>query len=253
MLDRHVPHGGPPATLRFRAYSLSVLSDASSDLLAQWLADFHGMEVRWDQEVVAAEERKMARWLNDIGAISQEYVALRGHGQWLVGPTDWLGVLLRERHEMTHSRLLGWLCDPSGQHGLGTDFLGRFLALVKSPHGADPSATVALEVTGPSALSRADIVITLPEHSVVVENKIGAQESTDQCLLLADDHPEPAHLVLLTPGQQRPTTAGASEHRWIAVRWADVALLVETVVASASGPSSYIVQEYATTLRRLFR
>ena len=200
-----------------------VPTDASPDQVAQWLTEFHGMVVHWDENVVEAEERKMAQWVNDLDAISQEYVAHRRRGQWLVGPTDWLGVLLRDRHEMTHSRLVGWLCDPTGQHGLGTVFLELFLALVKSPHGAAPSATVELEVTGPSGRTRADIVIKLPEQSVVVENKIGAQESSDQCLLLADDHPEPVHLVLLTPSQQQSATAGASQHRWIAVRWRDVA------------------------------
>ena len=43
------------------------------------------MVVRWDQEVVATEERKTAGWLNDLDAISQEYVAQRAVGSGLSG------------------------------------------------------------------------------------------------------------------------------------------------------------------------
>jgi len=86
----------------------------------------------------------------------------------------------------------------------------------------------------------------------VIENKVDAQESPDQCFLSAEDHPPPAHLVLLSPNKERPRSAGRSEPRWTTIRWRQIAGLAEELAQDASGPATHIVVEYATTLRRQF-
>jgi len=211
------------------------------------------MAVEWDSLCAATVAATVSAWEAEMGRAAPLAASLRAAGQWRTGPTTWLGVLGRQRHEMTHSRLLGWLCDPLGQHGLGDRFLRRLLAEVgyAAPDEA-AEATVALEVVGPSARTRADIVIILPAGTVVIENKIDAQESPFQCLLLAEDHPPPAHLVLLSPNKERPRSAGPSEHRWTTIRWRQIARVAEELAQDASGPATHIVVEYATTLRRHF-
>jgi hypothetical protein len=217
-----------------------------------WDRDLQEMAIQWDRYVVETELHMVAQWRADLDALTAHEGHLREAGEWLIGPSDWLGVLARERHEVTHSRLLGWLCDPSGEHGLGTTFLRAFLELVGSPFPADPSATVSLEVEGGSGLSRADLVIDLPTGRVVIENKVDAPEGPEQCLRLSQDHPAPAHLVLLSPGLLAPLTAGTSLPRWKAVRWQQVGCALSECVASAWGPARHIAIEYAATLRRLF-
>ena len=223
------------------------------NLLAKWEAEMAVMVNSWDSLRRATLGATVASWDADMARAAPAAAELRSAGRWRIGPTSWLGVLGRERHEMTHSRLLGWLCDPLGQHGLGDRFLHRLLEELDYPHPEEAAeATVALEVVGPSTRTRADVVIQMRTASVVIENKVDAVESEDQCLLLARDHPPPAHLVLLSPYQDRPRQAGASEPRWKAIRWHSVAALADATVADANGPAAHIAVEYAATLRRQF-
>ena len=225
-----------------------MLTDAAN----AWSLAYAAMAEEWDLLVVAAGQVRVAQWEEHFARIAKEEIHLRDSGRWLTGRTDWLGVLDRERHEMTHSRLLGWLCDPAGQHGMGTTFLTRFLAFADSPHPPDAQATVSFEVLGPSGETRADVVIELPTGAVVIENKVDAPESPDQCLKLSFDHPEPAHLVLLSPYLSTPLTAGDSVGRWRTMRWRDIRRLLTECVACATGPAAHIAREYEATLRRLF-
>jgi hypothetical protein len=219
---------------------------------AGWEAALREMTIQWDHSVLESESARVSQWSTDLEAFEAEERALRVAGEWLTGGSDWLSVLARERHEMTHSRLLGWLCDPSGQHGLGTTFLRAFLDLVESPYPADPSTMVSLELEGSSGLTRADVVIDTPRGRVVIENKIDAAEGPQQCLRLAQDHPEPAHLVLLSPGLGAPFSAGTSHPRWKVVKWRQVGRALVECVPSATGPGRHIAIEYAATLRRMF-
>jgi hypothetical protein len=217
-----------------------------------WQTVLQEMATQWDNSVLETQSARVFRWSADLEAFEAEERRLRVAGRWLTGRSDWLGILARERHEMTHSRLLGWLCDPSGQQGLGTTFLQAFLELVESPYPSDPSATVSLELDGSTGLTRADVVIDTPRGRVVIENKIDAAESPKQCFKLAQDHPELAHLVLLSPGLDSPLTAGPSLPRWKAVKWRQVGRALVECLPSATGPGRYIVIEYAATLRRIF-
>jgi hypothetical protein len=221
--------------------------------IESWDQAFFAMNSIWTGQIVEAERSMIATWGQSVGKMLAEEDRDRAAGQWLIGPADWLAVLGRTRHEMTHSRLLGWLCNPVGQHGLGIVFLHAFLEIAQCPSPAHPAAVVDLEVTGLSLKTRADIVITLPDRTVVVENKVDAQESPLQCDLLAGDHPSPAHLVLLQVKKGRPDSAPVSGERWQTATWKQVSMALSRCLPLAAGPAAYIVNEYETTLRRLFQ
>ncbi|MCX7207748.1 MAG: PD-(D/E)XK nuclease family protein [Proteobacteria bacterium] len=92
------------------------------------------------------------------------------------------------RQETKHSRFLAFLLDPKGAHGLGHQFLSRFLSMVVAGH---PSPELSRLKVAISDLRDAkvfcerdhfDITVELPSLGVilVVENKIDASESEEQ-------------------------------------------------------------------------
>jgi len=57
-------------------------------------------------------------------AIAVDSAITRGMaGLWMRGRADFLGVMWMERAEIRHSRLIAWLLDPLGRHGLGASVL----------------------------------------------------------------------------------------------------------------------------------
>ena len=92
------------------------------------------------------------------------------------------------RQETKHSRFLAFLLDPQGSHGLGHQFLSRFLSAAIAGHPAPGLSRLKVAI---SDLHDAkvlcerdhfDITVELPSLGVllVVENKIYASESEDQ-------------------------------------------------------------------------
>jgi hypothetical protein len=99
-------------------------------------------------------------------------------------------VLRIERAEIRHSNVLGWLLDPNGLHGLGDVFLRRFLSrLLLNHEGVDvpfSAAQVELmdldQVTVRREWRNIDVLVVSesPPWCLVIENKIGAGESSGQ-------------------------------------------------------------------------
>ncbi len=130
-----------------------------------------------------------------------------------------LSVLGRQRDELIHSRLIGWLLVPTNRHGLGRRFLTAFLdhlwpdeALLRSgPVFADLEVTGSgPDETGRLREARADVVLRAETLTVVIENKLDAGEQPDQCERLywawASESGE-TRWVFLTPTGRAPVTA----------------------------------------------
>ena len=74
-------------------------------------------------------EEVRREWLNisrrppvDVARFEQmkgETAALVEAGLWASGPSDLLTVMGRQRDELLHSRVIGWLLVPTNRHGLG--------------------------------------------------------------------------------------------------------------------------------------
>jgi len=99
-------------------------------------------------------------------------------------------VMGMERMEIRHSKILGWLLDPRGNHGLGDEFLRRFLSeALRGEYGQDIKS---LDVSNTSLLrtntyiewNRIDIFIECPdqEWAFIIENKIHATQTKNQLL-----------------------------------------------------------------------
>jgi hypothetical protein len=189
-------------------------------------------------------------WSRPIVDMETRFHGAIAAGTWRTGPSDTLGVLGRDRDELVHSRMLAWLLDPLGHHGLGGEAIRAFAEAAGITVSEDTRrAIVQTELTRP--FSRADIVIESPQFGIVIENKLDAVEGCCQCLRLADDYPG-HHLVFLTPSGRRPISAGDSVERWTVISWKTVTRVVGQLLLQASGAGVHVVEEYHNALRRIF-
>src|SRR5688572_10969215 len=65
-------------------------------------------------------------WSRELQNLSRLQEELRTSGRWISGPRDLMGVLDVAFDEVRHCRVLRWLLDPSGGHGMGQRFLREF-------------------------------------------------------------------------------------------------------------------------------
>ncbi|MGK2849824.1 MAG: PD-(D/E)XK nuclease family protein [Candidatus Limnocylindrales bacterium] len=176
-----------------------------------------------------------------------------------------LSVLGRQRDELSHSRLIGWLLMPTGQHGLGRGFLRAFLDAVWPGEAFMASGAVTVEIeTAASARdedgqlrgARADIVVRGNDVTVVIENKLDAGEQPDQCERLywswAAD-PGETRWLFLTPTGRTPVTVTSTAARaaWRTLSYAQLHTVM-TAVLDQSPPSAAAgrptVLQYLATL-----
>ena len=185
--------------------------------------------------------------------------------QWR-GEVDVFDALRLHGDEQFHSNFLAWLLDPHGSHGLGDNFLQRFLAAsgaARAIRAADRPSTVvrrekSLEFHG--GYGRLDIWIRNESANFVcaVENKVWATESGDQLAwyrrVLACDYPDQwVHRVFLTPEGLPPYDPQEREH-WLTMSYTDILRLVRETIAAAedaaNGDVLAFLRQYAITLRR---
>ena len=122
----------------------------------------------------------ISRWEQKVNQLALDEGRLRDSGLWVHGRTDYLGVIGLHRDELVHSRLVGWLLDPCGHHGLGPRVLKAVLthAGLRCEGTVRPErARVALEVVVQEG--RMDIVVQGPGFYLVIENKVDAEEGLD--------------------------------------------------------------------------
>ncbi|MFI0232169.1 PD-(D/E)XK nuclease family protein [Streptomyces sp. NPDC017086] len=129
----------------------------------------------------------------DWPAVAEEVERLTAAGLWNPPPGTAMEILGLGRREVPHSRMVGWLLDPAGSHGLGPRLLDAFLRRAgrERPAGAPRAGEVRVEREvvlrggdGPGD-RRADLVVRLDGTPVVVEMKIDAQEGAGQTTDLA--------------------------------------------------------------------
>lgn len=82
--------------------------------------------------------RQIEAWSHELAAMAAARRKLIAAGLWQSGPSDFLGILQRERDEIAHNRMLAWLLDPTGRHGLGDSLLRQLLDALRSSGKACP-------------------------------------------------------------------------------------------------------------------
>ena len=179
---------------------------------------------------------------------------------------DVFDVLRLGGSELFHSNFLFWLLDPGGSHGMGEDFLRRFLrkSEAKTSLRAGRHASSAVhrerEITLNGGTGRLDIFI-LNENAkflCAIENKVWSDEGENQLAFYRealDAHwPDyTIHRVFLTPEGHEPEKAEEREH-WNRMSYKDILRLVERTIRqqgnSVHADVVAMLRQYAVTLRR---
>ena len=177
----------------------------------------------------------------------------------LLGEFNSFDVLDVARSELSHSRVIAWLLDPRGSHGLGETFLRSFLR----------EAAVSASSTGIDTIGAADIDSWELSHAVVfkerhyidilvmdetnryvcpIENKIGSGEHSDQLsrymkvVERSYGHLKPLP-VFLTPGGIQPEKRADAE-RYAPLSYGKVAEIISHLlkdqVVCTSVPACWI-------------
>lgn len=203
--------------------------------------------------------------VNRFADVKRQADILIDSGRWTSGPSDMLSVLGRQRDELIHSRLIGWMLVPTNRHGLGRSFLSGFLGAIAPGEDLSGIGTVrvdtevsstGLDQDGASQIARADIVVRGDGLTIVIENKLDAGEQPDQCERLYwawRSEPGDTRWVFLSPTGRAPVTTSSEEARraWLTLSYAEVHDLVERALAqgaNANAPGRPTVTQYLSTL-----
>jgi hypothetical protein len=226
--------------------------DATSD----YQREFEKVRAEWDQ-VVENAHTEVAQWKLDFTRLAQEEAALRAKGRWVGGRDDFFGVLGIQRAEIRHTAMIGWLLDPCMRHGLGAEFLRLFLSSVSIQASASEmlEARIGCEIF--SEGSRADIVVWLPSSTIVIEAKVDAGESPEQCKLLRMRfaHSVGAEFVFLSLSGRAPATAGEYLDEFKLLSFRKVRDCLASALRSRPGiqePGRQIAEDYLRTLTTEF-
>jgi hypothetical protein len=153
---------------------------------------------------------------------------------------------LRIDRETAHTRLLAWLLNPGGDHGMGDAVLRQFWSSAfHDGRAALRHADVRIEER--QDLTRSDISIRTEDWYVLIENKV--VESAFRLAQLqhhatggqhrADRQGVGFRLVLLLPDRRRlPASLRSFRGEVHVVGWRDVASILRRVASSRSVPST---------------
>ena len=170
--------------------------------------------------------------------------------------------------EEFHSGVLAWLLDPKGSHGVGDNFLKRFLVRVGA-QTADRRADWSGANVHPEWYSEVDgkpgyldiLVLNEGEQALcAIENKISSSEHSEQLTryrkALEHRYPDPdffKHYVFLTPDGTEPYREEERKH-WATATYATVLDVLQQVIKDRENPVKEDVhaflRQYATTIRR---
>lgn len=160
------------------------------------------------------------------------------------------------RDELRNTRVLSWLLNPRGNHGLGNAGLSALLAAVnrhfqsKSNDDAwtDPGrfCRVRTEINPNGEIDdRVDIEIDAEKFYLIVEVKIDAPEQPGQLERYGLQAEVRAAgrawaVIFLTPGGFPPTTAGkyAGSARIVPLSWKSLALVMKREISGAGTPNT---------------
>lgn len=194
----------------------------------QWKAIERG-EASRSAEVLTA-------WRATADELRAVEASLRHAGRWVSGPADLMTIVGAGLDEVRHCRMLRWLLDPASPHGFGTAILDALLASLALPP-VTRAERVEVVVEEQRADARADLVIRAGDRCVLIEAKVSAPETGDQCdrmhELWADEKPV---LVFLTIDGRPP--ARSDPRPWQLLRWEEIAGLLDAALRHAAAPKN---------------
>jgi len=174
----------------------------------------------------------LERWFSEL---AEPIIEARRSG-FLCDPWDVAGL---KRDEVRNSKVLAWLLDPKGSHGLESKLMCSLLTALRissqalnfpeSPHN---TCRVRVESSPDGDRSnRLDIEIDDPNFYLIIEVKIDAVESNDQLLKYGKlgqtrSMSRPWAIVFLTPHGFFPVTAGNYEDKVIPLSWKRLSVIL---------------------------
>jgi hypothetical protein len=244
-----------------------VSSSWNSEWTAEQYRQFALLQEAWEAltgSLAAQERAEIATWPGRLRQLAAIVAKSKTAGRWTRGPTDLLGVLRLERDEVRNCRVLAWLLDPAGAHGLGVSFLK---ALLSDLYARAPCTLPADAVLEDAWVideewrngTRADVVVRAPRLgggtlAIVIEAKISAAEGHRQGARLEElwGDPETETLFCFLTRNGRPMATGSPV--WVTLRWTDLAHHLATCLQkSRHGRGRPAAEEYQRSLERHLR
>lgn len=210
----------------------------------------------------ALTDDDVAPWASTYQEFVDAQAALVRAGEWVHGPSDLMHILGVQFDELRHSRVVGWLLDPSARHGLGDRILARIL---EAGWPSDPQPPTGLAVVSFEVAlhrTRADVVVRMGPTVLVIENKVLAPERPRQCEdLYREWHTYGAasdlRFLLLSLDGHAPHTTTSSEaaEAWRSMSYAALWALLDEVPLNADTLrlEHDSLRQYAATLAALRR
>ncbi len=231
-------------------------------LLADWRGTMSELQRGWNEISGRRTRALLADWRGTMSELRRRHDRLVADGLWVGGPSDFLDIVGMARDENTHSRMLAWLLDPTRRHGLGCALVSR---LVEHCTGEPAPASLAVRTTVTFSERRngreADLVVRGDDFTLIIENKVDAQEQPHQCDdLYSNFKNESTPLFLfLTPNGRKPRTATAPSARraFRTLSWPEIRAMIETAVdesrpAPGAAGAVDVVRNYLRTLKEQF-
>ena len=219
------------------------------------------MEREWAEIAVRRTRALLADWRGGMSEMRRQHDRLVFDGLWVTGPSDFLDIIGLARHENTHSRMLEWLLNPTGRHGLGCALVRRLVEHCAMKPVPVPLGVRKVKFSQWRNDREADLVVWGEAFTLVIENKVDAQEQPHQCDdLYANFKNENSPLFLfLTPDGRKPRTATApcAQHSFRTLSWQKVRAMIETELkesrpASGAAVAVDVVGNYLRTLKEQF-
>lgn len=245
-----------------RQSKVDVLPEAMPvDQVTSWQADIGAMESEWEAISERQTRKLIVGWNKAMSEMCDQEDRLVAAGLWVSGPSDLLKIIGHHRDENAHSRMLAWLVRPTGRHGLGSGLVRRLMEHCTGEPVLGPAVVRKVVFSYWRNGREADIVVWGQGFTLIIENKVDAQEQPDQCDdLYKNFKNEIAPLFLfLTPDRYQPTTATTPEARraFRALSWREIRAMLEAALneprpATAVADAGDVVRNYLRTLKEQF-
>lgn len=229
-----------------------MTADASNQMAASLIEP---LKTEWE----SIAQAPVRTWEAAVAPMIAEFHRLRTEQRW-ESPEDLLSIIGRGRRELSHSAVLAWLLKPRASHGLGDGFLVDVLALAgAAPTPSAPPQKVRVQREVPGKFKnrevRADIVVSGRGFTLIIENKIDAEEHSGQIerLIGAFAHVSNPIFVFLTPDGRQPRTAGSRAATVRCLSYPDLREhLRERLALTTGGAGRSSAENYLMTLDKEF-
>ena len=231
------------------------------DQVRSWELRIRAIQRDWDEILARRTRALLADWRGTMSQMRRQHDRLVSAGLWVTGPSDFLEIIGLARNENTHSRMLKWLLTPTGRHGLGCALVRRLVEHCRGTPAPAPLSVREVNFSQWRNKREADLVVWGDNFTLVIENKVDADEQPDQCDdLYSNFKNEIAALFLfLTPDGRVPDTATApcAKRAFRSLSWLEVRKMIETALAesppaSEAADAVVVVRNYLRTLKEQF-